>query len=399
MAEGARRWRMPMVARDRDEEHRAATPLELLFDLCFVVAVAQAAVSLHHALAENHAAEGVLAYAMVFFAIFWAWMNFTWFASAYDTDDVPYRILTLVQIAGVLVLAAGVPATFEHHNYLLVTIGYAIMRTAMIAQWVRAAIEHPEGRQTALRYAIGIGIVQVGWLVRLALPESIGIAGFAILVVLELLVPVWAERTGGRTTSWHPAHIAERYGLFTIIVLGEVVLASTIAIQTAGTDHGVSSSLLILAGGGLLLIFSMWWAYFKRPAIGGLRLSDGSAFIWGYGHYAIFAAGAALGAGIEVAAETIEHAVPVTDTAAAFAVAVPVAVFLVVTGLLQTRMSSDRPVLLRFCVTAVLVLAAAAVPMSLAVAVLVMGILTTVLISIDVIQAHQTLRRANASSA
>src|SRR5690242_4679178 len=83
-----------MTARDRDEEHRASTPLELFFDLCFVVAVAQAGGRLVHAIADGHAAHGVAGYLMVFFAIWWAWMNFSWFASAYDTDDVPYRITT-----------------------------------------------------------------------------------------------------------------------------------------------------------------------------------------------------------------------------------------------------------------------------------------------------------------
>ena len=95
-----------------DEEHRVATPLELLFDLTFVVAVAQVAAELAHGIAEDHVGDGLLGYLMVFFAIWWAWMNFTWFASAYDTDDVPYRLLTLVQMAGVLVLAAGIPDAF-----------------------------------------------------------------------------------------------------------------------------------------------------------------------------------------------------------------------------------------------------------------------------------------------
>ena len=102
-----------MEGRDPDEPHRAATPLELFFDLCFVVAVAQAAVALHHELADGHLIEGTVAYLMVFFAIWWAWMGFTWFASAYDTDDVLYRLLTFFQIAGVLVIAAGVPRAFE----------------------------------------------------------------------------------------------------------------------------------------------------------------------------------------------------------------------------------------------------------------------------------------------
>ena len=102
-------WRLPMVARRADEEHRSSTVLELFFDLCFVVAVAQAAAGLHHAISEDAVADGVVAYVMVFFAVWWAWMNFTWFASAYDTDDIAYRLTTLVQIAGALVFAAGVP--------------------------------------------------------------------------------------------------------------------------------------------------------------------------------------------------------------------------------------------------------------------------------------------------
>lgn len=103
-----------MRARDPHEAHRAATPLELLFDLCFVVAIAQVAARLHHAIAEHHVVAAIPAFLMVFFAIWWAWMNFTWFASAYDTDDAPYRVNVLLQIAGVLAIAAGVPRAFDH---------------------------------------------------------------------------------------------------------------------------------------------------------------------------------------------------------------------------------------------------------------------------------------------
>ena len=102
-----------MRARSPHEPHRVATPLELLFDLVFVVAVARAAEGLHHAIAENHAAAGLAGFAMVFFAIWWAWMNFTWFASAYDCDDVPYRLAVFVQITGALIIAAGVTQMFE----------------------------------------------------------------------------------------------------------------------------------------------------------------------------------------------------------------------------------------------------------------------------------------------
>src|ERR1700743_1752918 len=107
-----------MRARRRDEAHRVSTPLELFFDLSFAAAVAQAGQQLVHALAEGEPGHGITGDLLVFFAIWWAWVNFTWFASAYDTDDVPYRLATLVQITGVLVLAARGPRGFSdaHHG-------------------------------------------------------------------------------------------------------------------------------------------------------------------------------------------------------------------------------------------------------------------------------------------
>src|SRR6202020_1451584 len=115
----------------------------------FVFAIGQIAAQLAHSINNGEPLQGVGPFAMVFFAIWWAWMNFSWFASAYDTDDVPYRLLTLLQMAGVLVLAAGVPASFEHQNFFGITLGYFIMRVGLVAQWSRAAIEDPDGRATA----------------------------------------------------------------------------------------------------------------------------------------------------------------------------------------------------------------------------------------------------------
>ena len=93
-----------MRPRSPHETHRAVTPLELLFDLVFVVAIAQAAAAFHHSISEAHAVEGLVGFLAVFFGIWWAWMNFTWFASAYDCDDVPYRLAVFLQITGALIL-------------------------------------------------------------------------------------------------------------------------------------------------------------------------------------------------------------------------------------------------------------------------------------------------------
>lgn len=128
-----------------------------------------------HAVAEGHAGEGVLNYAMVFFAIWWAWMNFTWFASAYDNDDALYRVVTLVQIAGVLILAAGVSKAFQDHDFVVVWLGYLVMRLALIAQWLRAArASSGAERRMALRYAGGLALCQIGWVGLVALPEGPG---------------------------------------------------------------------------------------------------------------------------------------------------------------------------------------------------------------------------------
>ncbi|MES5821886.1 low temperature requirement protein A [Streptomyces sp. RG80] len=324
-----------LTARGRDETHRVASPLELFFDLCFVVAIAQAGVQLVHAVAESHAGEGILNYAMVFFAIWWAWMNFSWFASAYDNDDVLYRIVTLVQIAGVLVLAAGVSRAFEDHEFLAVWLGYLIMRLAMSAQWLRAArsSEGPE-RTTALRYAGGVLLCQVGWLGLLILPEGGRAWLFLVMAVLEMCVPLYAEKDFN--TSWHPHHISERYGLFTIIVLGETIAAATVAVKSGVEENDALGEVLPIAVGGLLIVFSAWWIYFVVPIHGHLR-SNRQSFLWGYGHYLIFASAAAIGAGLEVAVEQAVGKAHISTLAASAAVTLPSALYLLTVWALHSR--------------------------------------------------------------
>lgn len=366
-------WRRRMNGRDPEEEGRASTPLELLFDLCFVVAIAQAAAQLAHGIEENHTVAATAGFAMVFFAIWWAWMNFTWFASSYDTDDVPYRLLTLLQMAGVLILAAGVPAALNDYDFAMVTVGYAVMRIPMVLQWLRAAREHPEGRRTAQRYALGIAVVQVLWLLRLLLPHPFDYIGFVVLAVAEVAVPPWAERA--RPTSFHPEHIAERYGLFTIIVLGEVILAATVAFQGSQVS-GLTLDLVLVAVGALLLMFGIWWIYFLGGDEHGFR-SLRTALTWGYGHFLVFAAVAALGAGLETAVQLAEHEAHVAPLVAGFAVAVPVALYLLVIMVLRGLVwpsGTLTPLLVTLAAALILACALLAPVAGIGVSVLAMGI-------------------------
>ena len=102
-----------------------ATPLELLFDLSFVVAIALAASQLHHGVKEHHTGPALAGFVAAFSAIWWAWMNYTWFASAYDDDSAVFRLLTMLQMVGVLIFAAGVPGLFNG-DFRAGVLGYAV---------------------------------------------------------------------------------------------------------------------------------------------------------------------------------------------------------------------------------------------------------------------------------
>jgi len=203
----------------------------------------------------------------------------------------------------------------------------------MVGQWLRAAAADPERRTTALRYAIGITVLQIAWGGMFWIPEYWG-PGFVALVGGELLVPAWAERAG--QTTWHPHHIAERYGLLTLIVLGESILSATVAIQSALASGEALSSLVPLIVGGLLIAFSMWWMYFDRP-VHDLLTTLKSALVWGYGHYLVFAAAAAVGAGLAVNVDYATHHAGISAAAAGAAVAVPVAIFVLCLWVLHDR--------------------------------------------------------------
>jgi low temperature requirement protein LtrA len=314
-----------MIPRDPEQDDRASSPLELFFDLVFTVAVAGSSTGLALAETSGDMPRAVLAYIMVFFTVWWAWVNFTWFASAFDTDDWLYRVTTLVQMAGALIIAAGAHQAMANLDFDLVTKGYVLLRVAMIAQWVRAGLNSQGFRQVAWRWAGGVGIVQVLWVARLYLvPQRWGLVSFAALVACELAIPPLAQWR--RHIPWHPRHIAERYGLFTLIVLGESVLASASAVIEASQASHHLWALLTMAAGGLVLAACLWWIYFARPMHQHLD-TMGSAFAFGYFHFVIFAAVGAFSSGIDVMIQQVEGSGPLSPGGAAATVGIPVAVY------------------------------------------------------------------------
>ncbi|KMO75511.1 Bacterial low temperature requirement A protein (LtrA) [Mycolicibacterium obuense] len=343
---GAHRVRK-MIGRDPHESHRVATPLELLFDLTFVVAFGIAASQLAHLFAAGHVLAGLAAFFFATFAVSWAWINFSWFASAFDTDDWVYRLTTMVQMVGVIVLALGIPQMYssiehgEHVDNAVVVAGYVVMRVAMVTQWLRAARQDPAHRRACLTYALWITLAQAGWIAAIFVHTSLAVTAAIVvgLVLVEMMGPVLAESKGGGT-PWHAHHIAERYGLFTIIALGEGVVGTVASLTAVVEAQGWTFDAAFVAVAGIGLTFGMWWTYFALPQAEILHVRRERSFWFGYLHIVVFGAIVATGAGLHAAAYYLEHHSELGSVATVATVVVPVGVYLVmvyVLGAVLTR--------------------------------------------------------------
>ncbi|WP_223731469.1 low temperature requirement protein A [Streptomyces purpurogeneiscleroticus] len=367
---GLSRRLVPMTGRDPEEHGRTASPLELLFDLTFVVAVGTAASQFAEMLAEGHAAQAVTALVLAMFAISVAWINFSWFASAFATDDWLYRALTMFQMIGVVVFSLGLPAMFHsveeggHLELRAMVIGYVVMRIAMVLQWWRAARQAPSFREVGMANIRWTLIAQAGWLVLAFTPLPIAavFAAFVVLGALELVLPVLTQGSAGGT-PWHPHHVAERYGLFAIIVLGEGVVGTVASSGDLlgggdGTHWTWNAIAVVVAGVGLT--FGMWWMYFMTPFGDILVHRRERGYLFGYGHIPLFIGVAGAGAGLHVAGLYMEHHAKIAGTAVVLALALPVGLYMLMVYLLHTLLLSaaDRFHLLLISLTLAVLLAA-----------------------------------------
>ena len=335
-----------MVGRDPVEAGRAATPLELLFDLTFVIAFGAAASELAHFLAEDHVREGVVGFVFAMFAVTWAWVNFSWFASAYDTDDWIYRLTTMVQMVGVLILALGLPDMFEslaarrpsrHPGD-----GARICRDARADDRAVGPGQPPgsgprQGVPGLHRDHPGLadGVDRAG-----AGQTSIAatFAWVVALMVLEMVGPVMAEHLPGGT-PWHAHHIAERYGLLVIIALGEGLIGGTATLSAIISAEGWTVDVALLGLSGVGLTFGMWWTYFVVPSGEILHAHRARGIGWGYGHIPFFGALVAVGAGLHAAAYRLEHHSLLSDTETILAVIIPLGLYVALLYLLYAQLT------------------------------------------------------------
>lgn len=381
-----------LIGRDPSEAHRVASSLELLFDLTFAIAFGQAGNAVSHLLAEGHFLPAFVGFVIATFAIYWAWVNFSWFASAYDTDDWFYRLTTLLQMIGVLVFAVGLPRMFTSLNAgqqldnRIMVMGYVIMRMAMVIQWLRVW-KGGKTRKTSLYYIKTIILAQIGWtaLAFLNLPTAYMLIAMIPLAIIEVAGPYLAEQHQG--TPWHAHHIAERYSLLAIIALGECLIGtiSTLSASVDALGWTWTSALMVFSGAALT--FAMWWIYTELPSAEVLHVRRNKAFPWGYLHYITFSAIAATGAGLHVIATYIEHSAHISAFAAVATVVAPVALYgFSISGLYVILIGYERLIgwaTLLSCAIYALVLALAAAGVSVAICLFILTIGPMLVVVID----------------
>jgi len=233
---------------------RHATWLELFFDLVFASAVAEVGAGLGRA----YDLAAMIALGLPFALIWWAWAGHTFFATRFDPDDGGQRLLTGGQVFLVAVMAANVEADLGGRDIAGFAAAYGVMRLLLATQYHR--VPDPGSRRLTRSYAAGTAIAAVLWLGSALLPPPLRYGVWLFALAVEILVPLVAERDG-RGAPAHPGHLPERFGLFTLIMLGESVagLMAGMKQQQAWTPTAAGAALLSLA-----LTFLLWWLYFDH---------------------------------------------------------------------------------------------------------------------------------------
>ena len=276
-------------------QSRRASWLELFFDLIFVAAVAQVGVPL----GEDYSVHGLVRYGLMFLLIWWAWLGHTMYSTRFDADDVVQRLLTLLQIFAAAAMAANAKSAFDSRDSAGFAAAYAVLRAVLVVQYLRARRLRETRRLTTL-YAVGFGAAAILWAVAAIFPSPVRFWLWAVALVIDLGTPWLAVR---HTHKCPPdaEHLPERFGLFTIILLGESV---------ASVMHGMESqdmwspSAAISAFTGLSLAFGYWWWYFDgaRGAAKRHVTSNRKTLlfqIWSYAHLPLYLCVAVVGVGVE----------------------------------------------------------------------------------------------------
>ena len=261
------------------EVERHATWLELFYDLVFVAAVSQLA----RVLGDDYSWAGMVHFSFLFIPVWWAWVGHTFYLTRFDTEDLGHRLLTMAQMAAAASMAVHVPAALGSTSAGF-AFSYAAVRFILVAEYLRAGRHIPQVRPLTSRYAAGFGAAASLWVLSSLVPVPWRFGLWVAALAVDFLVPLTAGQLHVRFPP-HLMHLPERFGLFTIIVIGEAVVGVVTEINPKALSVGSGVAGIM----GLLVAFALWWGYFEEARGAAVRvLSAGSHVrryqLWLYSH-------------------------------------------------------------------------------------------------------------------
>ena len=343
--------RPPRLRTLDDERERHASWLELFFDVVFVVAIAQLA----DELVIDHSLRGFVVFAALFLPVFIAWQGFTIYADRFDTDDLVFRLAIFGGMLAIAALAVQIPDV-AHGDSTGFVVAYAVLRSLMVALYLRSYRHVPAARPLIARYAAGYSFGIALWLVSLAFPSPWRYVFWGIALAWEYSLPIRLRRFHSEIPV-STSHIPERFALFTIIVFGETIVA--VALGTDRSDWALAAA---FAGAlGFVVSALLWWLYFGTGAGMETLPTVRAILVFTHVHIPVLAALTAVSAGIALAIDQASH--DQLDTGARWILSGAAVVYLACLTVAQralVRGVSDRKVVARGVTIAALVLFATA---------------------------------------
>lgn len=290
-----RSWLQPprlRIGQDGEGE-RHATWLELFYDLVFVATVAQLAENL----SRDISLDGFIRFLVLFVPVWWSWIGAAYFATRFDTDDTGHRLLTVLQMIAVAAMATNIRNGLGSSSAEF-AVSYAIVRLLLVLEYIRAGRYVPEARRLTRRYSRGFALAAMFWLASAFVPIPMRFIFWMVGFLVDFGTPIFAGQLHSQLAP-HAWHLPERFGLFTLIVLGESVVGAVSALS----EHSWNASSAATAALGLCTAFGLWWVYFDSVAGTAILAARDSGRviiyqIWIYSHLPLTIGLAALGVGI-----------------------------------------------------------------------------------------------------
>jgi low temperature requirement protein LtrA len=269
------RWLPPTLHTAHEGEHeRKVTWLELFYDLVYVAAIIQ----LGNTLSSDVSWGGFIRFVALFIPIWWSWTGVTFYVNRFVMDDVVHRLLIFTQIGFIAVLAMSTQDAFGALGQQFV-LAYVGIRAILIVLYVRAYRHLPEARPLTRRYAVGFTLAAAIWLVSAFVPPPARYVLWILGMAADFAVPLTSRRLNALLPPDVP-HMAERYGLFTIIVMGEAFVK---VVSSAPADP-LTLQPLLLGALGLVIAGAVWWLYFDDVAGAPVKPTGRAPYVWIYSH-------------------------------------------------------------------------------------------------------------------